>query len=761
MPAAAIKLTTAITVEHAGKTYTVAREDDTNRVLHVYDAGPVCHELRGKRIMVSDEQGMPNTAMEIETALCAWQDCLAFTVLLLNTANRLPLTGDTRLSLTLLVEGATVSQQGTAVILACDGKPIFALLPAMSTALSVTAGQVTVSAFAPALCLHILPLDNLTILEAHRAILAGGVQVTAHDAGGQPLPVRFDPIRAAHVVDGSGIIDSEETRVFLSAETDSAIALPVRVLLAREAHPRIKADGSLLSEKELGLFSPLCSYPVSEDSTGKPTGMLWQVSTNIHEFADFPQPYTRCWLHLYHQGMISRDTPLCEQVRLYWASLGQRPAAQFLQLSLLGWDDHPRYGGGADSAVQLWHQGIINHQEITCLNPDAYMCGNAITDIRPIDYSHDWGPNQGGGDFLRYRVAGDNEYRRLQAPRTHFENYGPYLGTIRYFMTSEDNAITGEITAHIQAAADIARVYFDAHYRVNSALEVTDLTLIWLGCPSYDFTASDHWAYGQGRCVLGEGETRHCVEGEQTVLLPAPVVPGMWFASYGGGVIDEQDREPNANRGLVFRGGHVQVAAHAEQTLCAMRVFSHRFKGTSPQFRLGIFPREGVLRLTAGDTIDVRWEYVPILKRAQDVGDGIVVDHYRALLEQAPDHYQTVIAEAIHGEWALPQVTGAIPVDAIVPTLRLTGLQAEFTLLGGFGWLPLRVQMETAPGHLILEEQTQAGWCAIPPISGAPQYQLERHGDVWTATLLLTGAPTQMTDARLRRIFRLRMKSKP
>ncbi|MHB9134733.1 MAG: hypothetical protein ACYDBB_26980 [Armatimonadota bacterium] len=758
LPPAEIGLTTALAVEYAGQAYTVSTEVDTARVLQVNDAGPVCHDLRWKGITVMDTSGIPSDAMEIETALCAWQDCLALTVSLITCSQRLSVTGGTRLRLTLTPDGAAVTLRETAAILTRDGRPAFAIIPVMGTTLEMSAGALIAQATGPQLCLHLLPLADIDTLDAHRALLAGDVRVGARDADGQALPVSFDPLRAAHVVGGLTTMGTEETRVILHAETDAAFAVPVRVLLAREARPRIQPDGSLLPPEEVGSFSPLCAYPVGVSATGQPTGACWQVSTDIHDFADFPQPYTRCWLHLYHQGIVRREAPMDEQVRLGWAKLGQRPAAQFLQLSLLGWDDHPRYGGGTADGVQLWHQGIINHQEITCINPEPYLCGNAITDIRPIDYTHSWGPNQGGGDFLRYQVAGETTYRRLHAARAHFENYGPYLGTVRYFLTSEEEAIHGEFTAHIQAATDIARVYCETRYRVNAPLEVSALVLAWLGAPTYDFTASEHWAYGLGLQVLGEGETPAEVEGDQQTLLPDAVTPGMWFANYGSGVIDEQGRDPNANRGLVFRGGEAHLAAHPTLPWSALRVFSKRFKGPSSQFHLGLFPADGMLHLEPGDTFTACWEYVPVLKWASDVGDAVAVEHYRALLTQYPDQYQPVIHEAIHGAWAIEDTTGVSPINAVVPTIRLTGQQAEFTLVGGAGWLPLRVLLDAQPRALILEERSQEGWrAAKTPLFGVPPYQLERHSDTWTATLLIPGAPPNIEAPPLRRTFRIRM----
>lgn len=752
LPPPAIEMTTDIQVILDGKEYLLHRSCPSGRSLMVYDSGTVCHQLRLKGVSLYDKNGEILAGTELELGFYLWSDLISFSIHLVDADTRLPIKGKTaKVRVDFQLEGCEVLPCKDGAYLK-EKNGAFYMTAVPETQLSLKQGCVSAYSDSSILCLHILPLESTQDMEAYHAAVKGNMEISAVDlVKGRTLVSGYDPISGGMVVKLPDTAGDIEEKIRITANTESDLDIPLRLLVLREGRGRIMEDGTILPMEEIGGFTPIGVFPVAFRPNGTPSGSLWQVSIDGHEFESYPRPYTHRWLHLYTCKTVSRQKPADEILWVGSSNLTGGIAAAFCQLSLLGWDDNPQYGNPLDkTAVQLWIQGLINHQEILCICPESHMTDCSITDIRPIDHRNSWGPNNGGGDFLRYRLPGSDYMNKMCAARCSFPNYGPFVGTVEYYLTSEDDAITGHVKANIVAADDIARVFFEVDYAVLKDLEVEELVLAWLGCPGYDRSRYARYAWGMGDTV-----EKDCLveiqKGPGEELIEKPLTGGEWFAAFRGGIIDEQFREPNANKGMVYRGGSVGLKAHPEAVIKAKRLRMDAFDGLTTQFWLGIYPEEHRIQLKKGDRIKICWEYVPVLKYVTDYGLGSSCSEvYRQILLNHPDSYEMIRYEAKHGECKWKVIVGEAVEDSIFPALRLNNGKGEFELEGGSGWTPLRVYLGDVPEKLKLIGVTEKENIVL---RNKMEYQLENCDGEWIATFLIRGGAESLQYPRIKRSF--------
>lgn len=754
------KITTDIVVCINGREFMIQKKKDENRALMVYDAGSVCHQLRLKGITLIDSDGNLYPEEELEMILYIWNDLISLSVQLVNTKSRcLVIDKAVELKMRFQFSSGELSKYQDSACLSSNTEECFAFLPVTDTSIEVYNNHILAASNKAFLCMHILPSKDS--LERNYATYyefsQGRIEFDIQDMmKGSKAIHHYDPVIGAVVIDIPDYQQNMEKIIKISAKTDSTEAVPIRFLVKREGKSRLLECGRVLKTEEAEYFNPVGAFPLGRQMNGYPSGSTWQVSTDIHEFDDYPRPYSHVWMHLYMQSLCSKDSSFEELLHFGWAMFGKRPAAQFCQLSLLGWDDHPHYSGGVNhKAVQLWHQGIINHQEIICMCPESHMSNSVITDIRPIDQKNVWGSNNGGGDLLRYRLSGKSEYLKMRASRCNFPNYGPWLGSVRYHLTSEEDAITGDVTAHILAANDISRVYYEAEYRILKDIEVEDLVLVWLGCPGYDYSRFARYAWGKGNEVI-EDSLIDIRKGHGEEIIEHSIGENTWFSVYRGGVVDEQFREPNGNKGLIYRGGCLKLCEHPEASVKARKVRIDKFHGLTTQIWLGVSVDNQIISLKKGDMIRVSWEYAPTLKYADDYGlAGDYSKTYKDILEKHPDSYAMIKYEAIHGNWDITSKKGAVMKDGLFPTIEADCGEAEFVLKGGSGFIALRILLDNKPSKVVLEENIQGEWFeCICNVSGYKTYQLEYADKKWIISFLLKGGAASIDSLPLERKFR-------
>lgn len=708
-----------------GVCYRADPKKDTQKSIMVYDSGCICHQLRMKGCGLYDKSGARLADAEFEIAFYCWNDLFTATLLLLDKNTRQPLRdANTEIRLCFNTRTAILRPMQNTAWLQCKQGGV--LIHAMET-LSVSKDEILFQSFGTALTTYWEPLKlpAETSFQAHQKNVFVRAQIGTNWVNGI-----YDPLSAGWIFP---ILNADESQIAIYAETDSKLPIALRLGLYREGQARLRPDGSVIGADLPDAVNAMGVCVYAENTEGLPSGTTWQISIDGHEFPDYPRPYTHRWIHLYARGCCSKEKPFCETVTVGRGKVKGIRAATFSQLSLLGWDDNPHYGNPLDrTAVQLWLQGLIGTQESLCICPESHMTDCTITDIRPIDTAHEWGPNNGGGDFLRYRIPQDQTVHKMLAARCEFLSYGPICSSVRYHMISDDGAIHGDIQSVIFSSNDLARVFFHADYTADTDITLKDLTAAWLGCPGYDRSRYAKYAWGKEEQVCEDALVDLCA-GTTEAILPEPLRANMWFSAYRGGIIDEQFREPNGNKGMILRSYSISIKNHPHMMLQAKRLQIDVFDGITTQFWLGLYPEED-LHICAGDHLHITWEYVPTVKYATDIS-ATEKAYYQLILDH-PDSYCPIQMEAIHGKWSASAVTGSVvsqePILRVA--LHVTGCTQTgmFRVRHGVGYFPIEVRFSEKPGKITLL-CSRGNWKRV----GNLPYQLHREDGSWIATFLM------------------------
>ena len=725
LPEAEVPLHMCFTATVDGNDYSLCPERDPAKSLMVYDAGRVCHQLRHKGCGLYASDGQLLEGIEVELTLFCWEDFFALSMQLVYCATRQPvLDKNVRLRISFSTDREVENHANSAWL---QGEKGGVLIHGSG---SKTAGN-RFEQSSDCETIHsyweILRVPEDTSL----SVQMGGTTVyMLFGDDGTRINGYFDAFSGCWILP---LPDRGETSYSIRANTVSAQNISLRLMLLREGIARLQGDGTVLPYEITKGLSPMGVYAYGYKSETEPSDTCWQISVDGHEFENFPRPYTHKWIHLYSRVCVSAEKPFGENVIVGFGALGTQPAASFTQLSLLGWDDNPHYGNEQDrTAVQLWIQGLIGVQEILCICPESHMTDCTITDIRAIDAGHNWGYNNGGGDFLRFRTKGNTNLLKMCAARCRFLAYGPLIGTLELSMVSEDAAITGVIRAYIYSAKDVARVIFRADYEVQKAMELDEITLAWLGCPGYDRSRYAKYAWGIGGAVMEDA--RLLIEnGPDERLIQTDAVPNSWYCAYGGGIIDEQYREPNANKALILREWKQHFHNYNEVALQAKHVCIDAFDGLTSQFWLGIHPESKSIRMEKGDTMHLVWEYVPTVKYARDCAPSERC--VWSVLRDNPDSYALVRMIARDG-WEVSSKIGVVNETWPIPMVTLDendhGYHGQFHIRCGIGYMPLQCKLTQKPGavKITVSGENSSFAHTIP-------YQIHKQDNTWIISVII------------------------
>ncbi len=701
LPPVKILFHTSFRIIYNGKI--LAPKEDINKeyILMVYDSGSICHELHLKNIKLFDSDGILHKEHELELVFYTWADCIAFTAILVES--------DTRICVETIIEvdfdfeniDILPFNQG-AVITKSDNSFVFCNTGNMTC--NVNNNKITLCAEGANCTVHILPVINsLTDTFQTYNSFRGNTSISVTTKNEKYFAF-LDEMSGAYKITLNPLNTRNQEVYSLEAVNTSRDSVNIRLLFARNGVGRLQRNGEVLPKVEIGSQLQTESFPVVYDNNNI-VPLLIQVSCDGHEFDNYSRPYPHIWMHYYTNIFIEQNQTKNLTIDMSFAGLSKQNAAQFRQLSLLGWDDNPIYGNSLDRyAIQMWVQGLINHQEILCICPESHMSDSTITDIRTIDHKFNWGSNNGGGDFLRYSPVGEADYlNKMRAARYHFKNYGPWLGDMVFYMTSEDGCIEGEIKSTIIAGNDISRIYFDCKYRVVKDIRVNSAYIAWLGCPTYDYSCYALYAIGNESGIILEGQCK-VENGEEKILINYDLTPNTWFSVYRGGVIDEQYREPNGNKGLIYRNGILNLQAHPNATYRATKTqIANIVNRVNTQFWLGIHTGTTEITLKKGDTFSIVYEYAPTLKFHYNYGpiaNPNVTDisyTYLSILKEFPDSCEPVSYEAIHGAIKAFVQKGEIINDIFTSILLNEEDEAVFELEGGSGCVPLRIYLHRIP----------------------------------------------------------------
>ena len=737
LPPPSIGIQMRMRVSIDGKVYILQPERDGAKSLMVYDSGKICHQLRLKGCGVYDNNGNKLPGVEIEEVFYLWKDYAAISFHLVDTVTRLPFSSEkVAMQAFFSFEGATLEKTGESVWLSSTngGFMVYAedklCVLNEQTILACTEKKSLVLSFEP------LRKPN------SRRLMQRKMDVGIESNAGGCVKGEYDPVVGGWVLP---LMRGNEGPYRIVVRSPAEELYPVRILLMEEGNARIQADGTVIPMCQLKTMDVCGIYAYGTDIAGKPAGTCWQISVNGHEFENYPRPYSHRWIHLYTEIVCSNTTAFEEILYTGVGECNGFPIASFCQLSLLGWDDNPRFGNPKDiTAVQLWVQGVIGKQEILCICPESHMTDSAITDIRPVDAGHVWGPNNGGGDFLRYRAVGDLNLRKMCAGRCEFFAYGPLLSTVNMYAQSEDNAIHGEIQISIFAARDVARVVCCADYIVQRDINVEEMTFAWLGCPGYDRSRYARFAWGVGKRVCEDAVLEYA-KGQGEVLIQDAVADNSWYSAYFGGIIDEQYREPNGNKAMILRESWLCLREYPDTRLQAKRIRIDAFDGLTTQYWLGLYPKRGILQLKAGDKMHLVWEYVPTVKYARDCARSETAVYN--LLRDNPDSFAVTKYEADCGAWDLTAAKGRVKARWPIIQVELAyndtsaSFEGQFGFTCGVGYMPVQICLGKKPKKIDVHLQS-----TYSKIAHSIPYQLDCIHGIWVATYIIQTSMEELQE---------------
>lgn len=538
------------------------------------------------------------------------------------------------------------------------------------------------------------------------------VQVAAVELpGGATRPVEFDSTRGWHRVnldgvqpiappggdgDGERRNDSiERVKLVLSNPTD------------REQIARLMFEKTAQGIRQR-IGSPITGVSaILRDAQGRPTGIPVQLSKNWHAEPE-GGVYAGQWFHGVSQVRLSAASAVELELTLAYGHWGGVAAASHAQLCLIGWGSN-----------QLWEQSALGAWgESICYDPDQIQAHSTITDVRPLMVRSmgegkpwGWTVNVGGGDFFRFFDASKKRVAHTVVRTTH-ERLGPCLTEVTYSGRIGD-AITHAATVSLARGDDVVRGVYQIRLDVSRPTDFSRFVIFQIGCDTYSYTGERKFAIGDETGLFREWETQW--GGNVYRTKPVEFQGRIPWASLHEAVPRQKD-EPGgwANRGLVVRSWKARLGGKDAAPWIAERgLIVHRVDTST----LDILPPPGVTRLEAGDFVEATIEHIVVPQFAKDYyGPNAAL---RAALTRDENTWRMIHREAVGNDRRVEMKTGILQRAHPAVTVDVVNDQAEFTLIGGLGYVPITLNGLTSPiGYTLTTD-------------GEPVDQSIHGGDFW------------------------------
>jgi hypothetical protein len=523
---------------------------------------------------------------------------------------------------------------------------------------------------------------------------ASSIDVAAAELpDGAPRPVDYDAARGWHRVDLDGIVPTvppgdgrqrqndaiERVKLRLSNPTDHE--QPARLLFR-------KTGGGI--RQRIG--SPITGMSaVLRDPEGSPTGIPVQLSKNWHQRPE-GGVYAGTWFHGFSQVRLPPRSDVELELTIVYGHWGGVPAASHAQLCLIGWGSN-----------QLWDQSALGAWgESICYEPDQAQARAAILDVRPLmvrsmhaDQPWHWTHNVGGGDYFRLF---DPEGRRVPHARmrTAYRRHGPCLTEVTYAGRTGDG-LEHSATVSLARTDDIVRGVYRLRLDVTQATEFSRFVLFQIGADTYSYTGERKMALGNETGLLREwatewgGDTYRGEPVEWTGRVP--------WASLHEAVprLKPDEHGAWANRGLVLRRWNARLGGREAAPWIAERGVRARGVDTST---LDVLPPPGLTRLEPGDFVEATFEHVVLPQFAADYyGPN---EALQAALREHENTWRMVHREAVGNDRRVEVATGTLESLHPAVVIRTNDGEAELTLTGGLGFVPITFDGLTSPrGHVL------------------------------------------------------------
>lgn len=534
-------------------------------------------------------------------------------------------------------------------------------------------------------------------------VQSGGTVVEVTDQlTGEQLPVRYDAsldvwkvLLANHSYPRSELnhLDRYSLRMVNSTDQERVF----RILFANEMgyHER---DLPYDQQGLKGCSGTMGAQLVLRDEEGNPLGLPvqnahnWPTLSNtraatpdLQPWLDLDQETYGSWLHYAAIGRLPAGTAWNGRADVSHALWGGVPQASYYFLSLIGWGYYTFW----DVAIQgSWGESI-------CYSIGGYADSD-VTDMRPLyvpsydstrTIPFEWTPNQGGANFLDYKVNGEKQYLMT---RRHLPVPGPCLTRTGFNGLTEDRKIRFSITAEHPRTDDLNRTYYRLHYEVLQDMVFDRLSFFQFGNTAYNFFEPKAVAWGDGSGLNQE------IENPPLGILDyfhqglsfegaAPWWVSMHRSDQGEGRGDQEELGL-ASRGLVIRSWDAVLGgARVEKPHLSFFGTHHRFPGLLAE----ISPPPGLVELKAGDYVDMQLEVFLVPKIAESyLGTNQALKE--SLLSTA-DTWQAVYRQAKGNELKLKVTVkhGDLKRGGPVEIQAASDGTAEFEITGGLAYVPV------------------------------------------------------------------------
>ena len=580
------------------------------------------------------------------------------------------------------------------------------------------------------------------------------VRFAGHRAGADELPFRAENLRAGQ---GMEISYEEETgmyRVFLADErapdfrneAERTDYDRVRFTLRNDSGERRRVP--IRFEKSGPTVSLTGVSPMLRDAeTGEPLGIPVQITKDWHIhpdknecaewFATAPDDPRRYlegqWLHAYAVIELAAGEEFIAAYTCAYENWGTVCAASHAQLSLVGW-------GG----YTIWEQFAMgSHGENICFNSDGSAYCPFINDVRPIYQRAKWGGfqeynwtgNIGGGELLVY-VDGTGTRRELCAHKLDFAAQCPVLTEEVVKCVSSDRKIACEYKINGMRTDDVTRILFRVRYDFLEDVDFQRLAFFQYDSERYETNLFRRFAVGNAAGVLADEAYRPDEGMESGYPAGYPRRARLsgedcWFFWYDLPKGAEQERyegylrnlceQKNADQLTVVRSYRARLNGR-DYDAPAYSIFqAYSTDHRHPAFELTVPPEVG--RVERGSSVEYVIEFLTLPETPE---------HYygpSAYVEAAKPRFGTT-------DFALQMVReGRLSVEVARGRLRSVWPvvveaeedEAEFTVTGGLGYVPIRIENVSSYRGVSLRRWQDGGW--------SPVDQSVRGNDFWQADL--------------------------
>ncbi len=477
------------------------------------------------------------------------------------------------------------------------------------------------------------------------------------------------------------------------------------------------------------------------DENGEPLGVPVQISKNWHETS----PPWR-WYHFYATPLLPQGGDHDLEFTIARAKWGATFAVSHAQLSLIGWGRDQQWD---ESALGCWGESIT-------YDPDLTLQRAMVDDVRPFlvqsQNLYNWTGNVGGADFLTYWLP-SGARDRLGRLRTLYAEPGPNLTDVIYAGITSDGKIEARIRTRFGRTDDVVRAFYDLEYVFHDAVPYSRLAFFQVCADNYADNDFTRHAYGNAAGVLFDaassptGTVGYASAADRGIALPGDAP---WVLLYDNAKIDPNLAEDVACVGFVVRD--YEFVQNGVTTTTPHINIKHTNNANHPEvgFELGVPYDPMAPQVAAGSVLRATVEYLVLPDdKALYYGPSADLNALPASIFNTPEMMRRMADEnRTQVSMAVGSLLRTHPIEIQCNTTD--PVAAEFSLTGGFGYVPLVFSGLPSHDGWRLEQEVGGQWVDLgQEVEGNDYWQSVYDVASGTYTLTFNVDNTGTTSYRL------------